>query len=390
MAMGPGEVESRAMPVAATVRGAGATNAAAPLATPRFYIPQLDGLRFCAFLGVFISHVTYAVGELPTGRVRWYHAEWWGQSALLAGALGVVLFFALSSYLITSLLVREWDTTGRIDVPAFWMRRALRIWPLYFGFLLVYVAVGGLTVPVFAAFSIFAGNWAEIAWRVDTGLAHPLWSVSVEEQFYLTWPLLLAALPRRLLRHAAIGLVVTGVCVQYTLFANGASVTSVWLNTFSHLEAIGIGALIALGPEVRLAPAVRAALGAASALLLVACTGVIWFELVQSSAMYLRVGMAGAATLTLLGAAVACGGLLLASLAGSTWLSRPGIAYLGRISYGLYVFHSTAVWLVGDWWWPYRLPAAFALTVAFAAVSYRFFERPFLRMKRRFTYVRSE
>lgn len=375
------------MPVAATVREVGGENAAAPLVAPRFYIPQLDGLRFCAFLGVFISHVTYAVGELPTGRVRWYHAEWWGQSALLAGALGVVLFFALSSYLITSLLVREWDTTGRIDVPAFWMRRILRIWPLYFGFLLVYVAIGGLTVPVFAALSIFAGNWAEIVWRVDTGLAHPLWSVSVEEQFYLTWPLLLAALPRRFLRHAAIGLVVTGVAVRYALFANGASITSVWLNTFSHLDAIGIGALIALGPQIHLAPAVRAALGGASAFALVACAGVAWFEFVQSSAIYPR---AGAATLTLLGVAVACGGLLLASLAGSTWLSRPGIAYLGRISYGLYVFHSTAVWLVGDWWWVYRLPAAFALTVAFAAVSYRFFERPFLRMKARFTYVRSE
>ena len=275
---------------------------------PRFYIPQLDGLRFCAFLGVFISHVTYAIAELPTGRVRWYQAEWWGQSALLAGALGVVLFFALSSYLITSLLVREWDTTGRIDVPAFWMRRILRIWPLYFGFLLVYVAIGGLTVPVFAAFSIFAGNWAEVVWRVDAGLAHPLWSVSVEEQFYLTWPLLLAALPRRFLRHTATGLVVTGVAVRYALFANGASIASVWLNTFSHLDAIGIGALIALGPQIHLAPAVRAALGGASAFALVACAGVAWFEFVQSPAIYLR---AGAATLTLLGVAVACGGLLL-------------------------------------------------------------------------------
>ena len=64
---------------------------------------------------------------------------------MLAGDLGVDLFFVLSSYLITSLLVREEDTTGRIDVPAFWVRRILRIWPLYFGFVFTYAAFGGLS-----------------------------------------------------------------------------------------------------------------------------------------------------------------------------------------------------------------------------------------------------
>ena len=110
-----------------------------------FYIPQLDGLRFLAFLAVFVAHATNANGELPTGSVEWYHAEWWGRSALLAGNLGVALFFVLSSYLITSLLVREEDATGRIDVPAFWVRRILRIWPLYFGFVFTYAIFGGLS-----------------------------------------------------------------------------------------------------------------------------------------------------------------------------------------------------------------------------------------------------
>jgi peptidoglycan/LPS O-acetylase OafA/YrhL len=81
--------------------------------------------------------------------------------------------------------------------------------------------------------------------------------------------------------------------------------------------------------------------------------------------------------------------LLLASLAGARWLSWPGIVYLGRISYGLYVFHTTGIWLVSYWWWPFRLPAAFALTLVAAALSYRFFECPFLRLKSHFTYVRS-
>jgi len=100
-------------------------------------------------------------------------------------------------------------------------------------------------------------------------------------------------------------------------------------------------------------------------------------------------GTSGAATLVFLGTAVACGGLLLAALAGSKWLARPGLVYLGKISYGLYAFHTTTIALVGAWWWPSRVPAAFALTLVFAAVLHRFFERPFLGLKARFTHVRS-
>jgi len=377
------------MPLAAMVREVAARNAAPPLPAPRFYIPQLDGLRFCAFLGVFVSHASNANGELPTGDVLWYHAAWWGRSALLAGALGVELFFVLSSYLITSLLLRELDAKGRVDVPAFWIRRALRIWPLYFGFVCMSALLGGLNGRLLAAFAVFAGNWGVAAWGDDPGLAGPLWSVSVEEQFYLAWPLLLVMVPRRLLRWASVGLVVSAVVARYALFAGGASISTVWLNTFSHLDAIGIGALIALGPRVHLPPVKRGALGAASVLAVVACAGGVWFELMQPPTASIRVGMAGAATLVFLATAVACGGLLLASLAGSEWLARPGPVYLGKISYGLYVFHTTAMALVASWWWPWRLPAAFALTLAFAAVSHRFLERPFLRLKARFTHVRS-
>ena len=350
----------------------------------RFYIPQLDGLRFFAFLSVFLGHALYNVTELPTGCPAWY--AWCGRSALMAGAFGVDLFFVLSSYLITVLLVREADATGRISVPAFWMRRVLRIWPLYFSFVVACALLGGISARMAAAMSVFAGNWAMAAWGDNAGVAGPLWSVSVEEQFYLTWPLVLATLPRRYLRLASVGLIVVAVAVRYALFSSGASVTSSWLNTVAHLDAIGIGALIALAPRVHLAPVARGALGAASALALVACAGVVWFELMRPLTPYIRSGDAGAATLAFLGVALACGGLLLAALAGGTLLSRPAFVYLGRISYGLYVFHATAIWLVFDWWWAYRAPVALALTVAAAAVSYRYLELPFLRLKARYTW----
>jgi len=353
----------------------------------RFYIPQLDGLRFFAFLGVFLSHFGANEPSAAAG-VRWYHAAWWGHSTVIGGGFGVVLFFVLSSYLITTLLVRELDTRGRIDVPAFWMRRVLRIWPLYFGYLFACAALGGLGVGTVVAFAFFAGNWAAV-WGVNPGFAGLLWTVSVEEQFYLTWPLIMAALPRRLLRPAAIGLVVVAIAVRYALFVNGTSVAHVWLNTFVHLDAIGIGALVALSPTVRLTPVARGALGVASAVALIAASGVIWFELMEHPTVYVRAGGAAAAALTFFVVVFACGGLLLAALAGSAWLSRPWLVYLGRISYGLYVFHGVAVWLVAAWWWPWGLPAAFVSTLVAAAVSYRFLELPFLRLKSRFTHVSS-
>jgi peptidoglycan/LPS O-acetylase OafA/YrhL len=322
-----------------------------------FYVPQLDGLRFCAFFGVFTLHAN---------------------SAVLGGGFGVSLFFVLSSYLITSLLLREADATGCINVPAFWMRRVLRIWPLYFGFLGVYTALGGLTLGGLAAFSLFAGNWGVVYWGVNAGLATPLWSVSVEEQFYLAWPLVLAALPRRFLRPVCIGLIMTAVVARYELLLGGLRILDVWMHTLTHLDTIGAGALIALGPRIQLSPVARGVLSAVCVLGVIVSAEVVGYDTATPAG----------GSLAFLVVALSCGGLLLATLAGSAWLSTPVFVYLGRISYGLYVFHLTALGLVTGWW-PWRVPVAFALTVAAAAVSHRFVEQPFLRLKARFTYVPS-
>jgi peptidoglycan/LPS O-acetylase OafA/YrhL len=100
---------------------------AAPLPT-RFYLPELDAIRFFAFAAVFIHHLRdqglYDPAPYPRLLTEIAHF----------GSFGVDLFFALSAYLITELLMREKDFTGRIDIGSFYIRRGLRIWPLYFGF----------------------------------------------------------------------------------------------------------------------------------------------------------------------------------------------------------------------------------------------------------------
>jgi peptidoglycan/LPS O-acetylase OafA/YrhL len=356
----------------------------------RFYIPQLDGLRFCAFLSVFLSHATLAVAYQSVGLVHWYQPEWWGRSALLAGGFGVELFFVLSSYLITTLLLQEADASGRIDVPAFWLRRALRIWPLYLGVLFAYALFVRIPTRLLVAFALFAGNWGMTIWPGMPAPLYPLWSVSVEEQFYLVWPLLLSAVPRRRMRLMASALIVVAVLTRAGLFASGVHVGAVWLNTAAHLDAIGVGALVALGGRVRLVPAARRALAAVSVLALVACAGTVWHTLLVpapiGAPMQTRAGASVWASLAFLGAVLACGGVLIAALAGEgSWLSRPALVYLGRISYGLYIYHGLALAMTESWVWP---PAsAFALTLVAAAVSYHAYERPFLRLKRRFERV---
>jgi len=339
---------------------------------PRFYIPQLDGLRFLAFLAVFVGHAVPA-------------------ASYLGASFGVNVFFVLSSYLITSLLVREADAAGRIDVPAFWIRRALRIWPLYFGFLFANAILWGMPARVLVAFSLFAGNWVVPFWEHGPGPISHLWSVSVEEQFYLAWPLVLAVLPRRLLRPACFLLMAVAVVGRYALYLAGFDVGAVWLNSLAQLDAIGVGALVALTPRLSLSPMWRGVLGVGASLAVVALARVLWhWLLVQAPGDQLIYVAAPAATsFAFLGVDVACGCLLIAVLAGSAWLAMPPFVYLGRISYGLYVFHQAVIRLVGDLWWPWRLPMAFVLTVVVAAVSYRYLELPFLRLKSRFELIAS-
>src|SRR5690349_20349803 len=114
------------------------------------------------------------------------------------GSWGVDLFFALSSYLITTLLLREREELGCLDIGSFYLRRALRIWPLYFVFLFGllplirgYFPGDQMSGKYLVAFALFAGNWACTLWGYPHSIAGQLWSVSIEEQFYLTWPLVL-------------------------------------------------------------------------------------------------------------------------------------------------------------------------------------------------------
>ena len=365
----------------------------------RLYHPELDSLRFFAFFAVFLLHAFYQ----PITGTAVFHLSGWAfvrHSVVGSGAFGVDLFFVLSAYLITELLLREKGERGVVSVPAFYARRVLRIWPLYFFFLAL-----AYFVPILNPghllfrwkrlvwFSLLGGNWSVVAYGwPDSIIVTPLWSVSVEEQFYLLWaPLVKILTPKRIELFAVGLLFVATLARAATLFLHSAQ-PKIWCNTFTRLDPIAVGILVAVSLKGRvpsLLTSTRCALTAVG-------TGLIVMVALFTDFRPDNIPSWPGTMLGYPAVALGCALILLSVLGSSSRIiqARP-LRYLGKISYGLYVYHALAIFLVSrilalkpemSLW---LFPVSLGLTIMMAAVSYRFLEAPFLKLKRRFTYVES-
>lgn len=315
------------------------------------------------------------------------------------GAFGVSLFFVLSSYLITELLLREKELIGTLDVRSFYIRRILRIWPLYFAFLALAVIlqwiVPGQHVTWRAGlwFSLLAGNWFIVFHGFPSSVIFPLWSVSIEEQFYITWPAVVRRVSQTGMLVCASALLVVATASRIYLGMHHVGESDVWCNTFVQLDPIAIGILLAvlLKGEIPLLPVLTRV-----AMMLAGITGLalgsLYFGVKNDPLTTARIVL-GYPSIAIGGAL-----LLLSVLRTRTTDSNPVLVYLGRISYGLYVFHVLGL-LISDHVVPdqtasllrysLRVGVALAATIAMAAVSYRWLETPFLSLKQRFTHVLS-
>jgi peptidoglycan/LPS O-acetylase OafA/YrhL len=349
---------------------------------PSAYMPQLDGLRTFAVLAVWFTH--WGIGDLSF--FRWIP---WGD-------LGVQLFFVLSGFLITRILLDSKSKIAQSTVgfwPAlghFMARRSLRIFPIYY-LLLATVSLIGITQILEALpwHLTYTSNFY-FAWRgrLDVAGAH-LWTLSVEEQFYFFWPLLILCTPVRLL----------GASICLTILAGNVYRLACWLANCHGLEAyvllpacmdyFGWGALLAILGFLKMDRLKAKLIHVGILTGLPVLVALLIFDFLGFNTTAGRLSLpvvVGMVFSCVVGrAAVGFGGPL-----GWTLEARP-IVYLGKISYGLYLFHGFVpvvilaldrrlgntlpenVWL--------RFSLFSAVTIVISAVSWVLIEKPIARLK---------
>lgn len=347
-------------------------------------MPQLDSLRAFAVLAVLSVHF---ISHPP----RWLTAVPWA-------AFGVELFFVLSGFLITGILL---DCRRQVEAGAtrFWMlrqfyaRRCLRIFPLYYA-----VILGGYIIHLDGFTESLGWNLAYLtnfyivlkgAW---IGAASHLWTLSVEEQFYLVWPWIVLFLPKRSLLPFFVSVAVFAI-IYGPVASNWFGSFKVNVTPFASLHCFGAGGLLALAQ--RREKEGRAKLRRTLCLIgLSVGLPMLILVLYYSSpdSMPRRLGLMNLAMTLLFIPLISGAASGFKGVAGVLLMLWP-LRYLGRISYGVYVYHLPVGFLVGHSYWIDRLPrfiphsaTLLAVTVIVSAASWHLFECPINRLKRLFPY----
>jgi len=214
--------------------------------TSKTFFPNLDGLRFIAFFLVFWQHISAGLFQAlrNDGILDDSHARFF-----VTGGLGVSFFFVLSGFLITYLLLQEKLENGKISLRGFYARRILRIFPLYylvvvFGFVLypgcrVLFGLPTMDIGNSLLYATFLGNFDMIAAADRPGFIGVLWSLSIEEQFYLVWAVLVAFVPRGLLKYMF--LVIVAVSTVFR-FQHAGDDKVLYFHTLSVMSDLAVGA----------------------------------------------------------------------------------------------------------------------------------------------------
>ncbi|MCX7621761.1 MAG: acyltransferase [Acidimicrobiales bacterium] len=354
------------------------------------YVPALDGLRGAAVLAVVLYHGQFKL---------------FGHGLARGGFLGVDAFFVLSGFLITKLLLAEWRDTGRIDLAAFWSRRARRLLPaLFIGLLLVAAYAAFVATPdtlgqlrsQAIATMFYGANWYAIyenqsyfaQFLFPTPLRH-MWSLAIEEQFYLFWPLLVLGTLRwqrqaRAVRWLALILAVASMVLMALLFMPGRDPSRVYYGTDTRLQSLAVGAALAaavhegLKLRDRRARSILNAIGTAALVIL----ALVWVR-TDDFAEWLYVGgflLLALAVALVIFVCVQDDGYGPANPVRVVLEFKP-LRWLGVISYGVYVYHwPVMVWLnverTGLGPGNRLLALQLVVTLLLAWLSYRFIERP--------------
>jgi len=346
-------------------------------------ISSLDGWRAVAILLVLGDHMLYT-NNFPKATL-----PWWG--AAFQGSLGVRIFFVLSGYLITTLLFNEAGRNGRIDLKSFFTRRALRLLPVYYTFIITIAALS-----LFSLYSDSVSSWIgaatltrNILGRGDSATVH-FWSLAVEQQFYLLWPPIIALFSFWKNRTTAL-LFLLAIALSCpfirTLAYQPFSSPHLWQrflgpnSIIMHTDSLAIGCAGAL-----LLPSMKTFISTNARILLPGCVlAIIGIAQLQAVTFVGSVTRSITLTLQAVSIMIAIYTSVTPSSPGHSFLNSSLMRWLGRLSYSLYVWHILFVGhFVGaklgtsflyDWrWW--FIPALLVSIVSFYCV-----EMPALRLK---------
>lgn len=337
------------------------------------HLPALDGLRAVAVFTVVASH-----SNLPLR---------------IPGDLGVSAFFVLSGFLITRLLVRERERTGEVSIRRFYLRRTMRIFPAYYAFLLLSYALDARAGQLWSntllanALTYTVNYFNAFNHHPSTSVAHA-WSLAVEEQFYLLWPLTFVILATRGRRA-----LVTGV----SLAALGAVAWRSWLFLGAHvdpsyvynafdtrLDNLAVGCLLALAVDYDTVVAAAGRVARRSWFPIVTLALLLTSRIALPESYHYSIGFTVDALLV---ATLIVQLLQLYRTRLWSWLEWPTVRYLGAISYPIYLYHqwgaSVGRRVAGDAH-AFEFAAGVVATIVLASGSYYVIERPFLRLKARY------
>jgi peptidoglycan/LPS O-acetylase OafA/YrhL len=376
----------------------------------RAYLPELDSLRFFAFLLVFGFHkglpalggwirdIFAATIDLPwllingSGGFGGPLGRTVDHAFLRNGWIGVNLFFCLSGFIITRLLIQEEDRNGRIDWKAFWIRRALRIWPLYYVIYVIgfvgfpgggYLSGVGMGSPHAPWFALFLGNWSMIVHGpIGSDILSVLWSVCVEEQFYLVIPIVLAVLGRRGRIAFCVAGIVAAILRRQMLADAGVRQYMMTYDSLAQTDAILSGVLVA---TLLQKPNHRAIAERLTRVVLAWAVLPLTLVLLTRSHLGHEIAVRRVWDPVFI-CIVASMWVLVGAVGTPRWsrvMTAPILVFLGKISYGLYMWHEVMLSLFGGGF------LTLGAVVATAWASYRFLERPILKFKHRWSRVES-
>jgi peptidoglycan/LPS O-acetylase OafA/YrhL len=365
-------------------------------APPRGHLPAFDGLRGLAILVVVLHNSTGIEARDTLLEKLWLFV-------VDAGWIGVQLFFVLSGFLITGILL---DSRGKPrGLRTFYARRSLRIFPLYYVFLIgrfavapIFVASAAVPLATQLWYWLYVSNWGDLVGTPLTGLTH-FWSLAVEEQFYLLWPALAMRLSLRTFAWVCGALAAVALAARIGMRVADVKDTWMYASTLTRMDGLALGALVAIALRTERgralyararAPALIAA-GLGLAAVMAYAHGLNRHEWVVQSIGYSMLAVLFA--------------LLVAEVATpAPWgwragLAHPALRFVGRYSYAMYVVHLPVKFLIRDHLlgaWFGELTAAHPLiadlgftwtivvvSLGLALLSYAAIERPFLALKDR-------